>query len=161
MEGVNESMLKEEFVKSLNEINVNAEKQRHQPVASAPTGEEEAHGNSIESSNSNKTQSIATVTIPASTNITIQVNNSNGTQSKPSTLQSMLASVEALTDVDECSSNDLNDCGAGAVCVNSVGSYRCMCVDGFADLQPSLPGRVCSAELKNCDYCNQRGDCLR
>lgn len=162
MEGVSESMLKEEFVKSLNEINSNADKQRHQATVTAvPAGEEESHGNSIENSadKSNRTAS-ATVTIPASSNVTIQVNNSNGTQSKP-TLTQMLATVEALTDLDECSSNELNDCGAGAVCVNSIGSYRCTCVDGFADLQPSLPGRVCSAELRNCDLCNQRGDCIR
>ena len=159
MEGVSESMLKEELVKSLNEINVNAEKQRH--ATPAAPAEEESHGNSIEGSpeKSNKTAS-ATVTIPVSSNVTIMVNNSNGTQSRP-TLTQMLATVEALTDLDECSSNELNDCGAGAVCVNSIGSYRCTCVDGFADLQPSLPGRVCSAELRNCDLCNQRGDCIR
>ena len=161
MEGVSESMLKEEFVKSLNEINTNADKQRHQAASPATPADEESHGNSIESSpeKANRTAS-ATVTIQASGNMTILVNNSNGTQSKP-TLTQMLATVEALTDLDECSSNELNDCGAGAVCVNSIGSYRCTCVDGFADLQPSLPGRVCSAELRNCDLCNQRGDCIR
>jgi len=158
MEGVSESMLKEEFVKSLNEINVIAEKQRHQPVTDSMS-EDDTHGNSINSlEKANRTASI--VTIPASQNVTIQVNNSNGTQSKP-ILNSMLATVEALTDVDECGSNDLNDCGAGAVCVNSIGSYRCTCVDGFADLQPQLPGRVCSAELKDCDFCSGRGTCVR
>lgn len=156
MEGISESMLKEEFVKSLNELNVNADKQR-QNVSPTLNSEDESHGNSIDEKN--KTAS-ATITIPASTNVTLQVNNSNETQSKP-TLQQMLATVEALTDVDECNSNDLNDCGAGAVCINSVGSYRCTCVDGFADLQPSLPGRVCSSELKSCDLCNNRGDCIR
>lgn len=159
MEGVSESMLKEEFVKSLNEINVIADKQRHQPVTTVTPNEDESHGNSLDNlEKSNRTATI--VTISASQNVTIQVNNSNGTQSKP-TLNTMLATVEALTDVDECSSNELNDCGAGAVCVNSVGSYRCACVDGFADLQPTLPGRVCSAELKDCDFCSGRGTCVR
>ena len=159
MEGVSESMLKEEFVKSLNEINVIADKQRHQPVTTVTPNEDESHGNSLDNlEKSNRTATI--VTISASQNVTIQVNSSNGTQSKP-TLNTMLATVEALTDVDECSSNELNDCGAGAVCVNSVGSYRCACVDGFADLQPTLPGRVCSAELKDCDFCSGRGTCVR
>lgn len=35
-----------------------------------------------------------------------------------------------LADIDECKTDD-GECGAHAVCVNTVGSYNCVCIQGF------------------------------
>lgn len=71
------------------------------------------------------------------------------------------AEVEDVMDFDECSDPRYHDCSSAAVCINHQGSYSCKCKGIFADLDPSLPGRVCSSEIKNCDMCNGRGDCVR
>lgn len=71
-----------------------------------------------------------------------------------------LADVEQVTDLDECANPALNDCHEGAVCINEPGSYRCDCRE-YPDLNPLHPGRQCASELKSCDYCNNRGDCVR
>jgi hypothetical protein len=34
-------------------------------------------------------------------------------------------------DIDECSSNERNECQTNAVCINTIGSYKCICKDGF------------------------------
>ena len=34
-------------------------------------------------------------------------------------------------DVDECNSVDLNACGYGSECQNTMGSFMCPCLDGF------------------------------
>lgn len=34
-------------------------------------------------------------------------------------------------DVDECSSNEKNDCNPNAMCTNTEGSYVCRCIRGF------------------------------
>ena len=33
-------------------------------------------------------------------------------------------------DINECA-DGLDDCGANANCVNTIGSFECQCVDGF------------------------------
>ncbi|KAI1290068.1 Transmembrane matrix receptor MUP-4 [Halotydeus destructor] len=71
------------------------------------------------------------------------------------------AEVEDVMDFDECSDPNLNDCSSASICINQIGSYTCKCKGFFADLDPSLPGRVCAAEVKQCDLCNGRGDCIR
>lgn len=75
--------------------------------------------------------------------------------------QSISADVEDVADFDECKSEQFNDCAASAICINEPGSYRCECKNGYPDLDPSFPGRVCAAEIKACDYCYGRGDCIR
>ncbi|XP_013781631.1 uncharacterized threonine-rich GPI-anchored glycoprotein PJ4664.02-like, partial [Limulus polyphemus] len=67
-------------------------------------------------------------------------------------------SVQNAQDFDECS-DDYNDCGRAAMCINQPGTFTCKCKDGYEDLNPSLPGRVCLGEIKDCEYCNGRGDC--
>ena len=34
-------------------------------------------------------------------------------------------------DVDECSSDEKNDCNPNAMCTNTEGSYVCRCIRGF------------------------------
>jgi len=89
----------------------------------------------------------------------------NGSQSTmdellPNPNALFLADVEQVTDLNECASPALNDCHEAAICINEPGSYRCDCRE-WPDLNPLNPGRQCGAELKSCDYCNNRGDCLR
>lgn len=71
------------------------------------------------------------------------------------------AEVEDVMDFDECSDPKYHDCSSAAVCINQQGSYTCKCKGIFSDLDLSLPGRVCASEIKNCDQCNGRGDCVR
>lgn len=72
-----------------------------------------------------------------------------------------LGQVEKVVDFDECSSHIHNDCSPRARCINEPGSYRCQCLDNFIDLDQSLPGRLCSSEMKSCEYCHGRGDCWK
>ncbi|XP_030648093.1 uromodulin-like 1 [Chanos chanos] len=51
-----------------------------------------------------------------------------------------------IQDLNECSLND-TDCSRWADCVNTMGSYTCVCRDGFTDSNPSVPGRVCTGPL--------------
>jgi hypothetical protein len=71
------------------------------------------------------------------------------------------ADVEDVIDFDECSSEEYNDCAASARCINEPGTYRCECLNGYPDLDISLPGRVCASEIKGCEFCHGRGDCIR
>ncbi|CAG2161804.1 unnamed protein product, partial [Oppiella nova] len=71
------------------------------------------------------------------------------------------ADVEDVIDFDECSSEQYNDCAASARCINEPGTYRCECLNGYPDLDISLPGRVCASEIKGCEFCHGRGDCIR
>ena len=36
-------------------------------------------------------------------------------------------------DVDECKSTSLNNCGVNTDCINTAGSYNCVCHPGFDD----------------------------
>jgi hypothetical protein len=71
------------------------------------------------------------------------------------------ADVEDVIDFDECSSEQYNDCAASARCINEPGTYRCECINGYPDLDLSFPGRVCASEIKGCEFCHGRGDCVR
>lgn len=81
-------------------------------------------------------------------------------ESLPNPNALFLADVELVSDLDECANPQLNDCHETASCINEVGSYRCDCAD-YPDLNPIHPGRSCGLEIKACDYCNNRGDCIR
>ncbi|XP_022247996.1 uncharacterized protein LOC106464554 [Limulus polyphemus] len=74
-------------------------------------------------------------------------------------VSSLTQSVQNVQDFNECV-KDYNDCARTAICINQPGTYTCKCKDFYEDLDLKLPGRVCSGEIKNCDYCNYRGDCI-
>lgn len=62
--------------------------------------------------------------------------------------------------MDECSSDDLNDCHEEATCSNIWGSFRCVCNQGLRDPwsdQPQRAGRECHSCPEA--YCNNRGIC--
>lgn len=75
--------------------------------------------------------------------------------------QLIYADLEDVTDFDECSSEKYNDCASSARCINQPGSYRCECLNGYPDLDISLPGRMCASEIKACEFCHGHGDCFR
>ena len=75
--------------------------------------------------------------------------------------QHIYADLEDVIDFDECSSDQYNDCASSARCINEPGSYRCECLNGYPDLDVSLPGRMCASEIKACEFCNGHGDCFR
>ena len=47
------------------------------------------------------------------------------------------------TDIDECSYSSLNNCSENANCTDTIGSYECMCTDGYTG-----DGRVCDGLWK-------------
>lgn len=55
-----------------------------------------------------------------------------------------LGSATDCQDVDECASEDMNDCGEHARCENRAGTYECVCNAGFGG-----DGRTCNA-LSDC-----------
>ena len=72
-----------------------------------------------------------------------------------------LNAVPRVEDLNECSSNEWNDCSKNARCINEFGSFRCMCLEGYEDKHPGdqfKSGRVCSACSPQ--YCNNRGECF-
>lgn len=73
----------------------------------------------------------------------------------------IFADLEDVADFDECSSEEYNDCASSARCINELGTYKCECLNGYPDLDPGNPGRMCSSEIKACEFCNGRGDCFR
>ncbi|OTF78555.1 EGF and SEA domain containing protein [Euroglyphus maynei] len=75
--------------------------------------------------------------------------------------QQIYADLEDVIDFDECNSEEYNDCASSARCINEPGSYRCECLNGYPDLDLSLPGRMCASEIKACEFCYGRGDCYR
>ncbi|CAH1247820.1 SCUBE3 [Branchiostoma lanceolatum] len=54
-------------------------------------------------------------------------------------------------DIDECSSDALNDCSHNAVCNNTIGGYLCQCQDGF-----SGDGSLCG-DIDECIQLGERG----
>lgn len=76
----------------------------------------------------------------------------------------MLDSKEAvsrLTDINECSNKDLNDCSKFATCTNEFGGFQCQCLAGYEDKymseERSKHGRVCLGCSPS--YCSNRGEC--
>jgi len=53
---------------------------------------------------------------------------------------------ENCTDVDECSSADLNTCAINGRCTNTLGSYNCSCYEGFMG-----DGHLCIESIDRCD----------
>uniref|UniRef100_A0A182P3L5 EGF-like domain-containing protein n=1 Tax=Anopheles epiroticus TaxID=199890 RepID=A0A182P3L5_9DIPT len=68
--------------------------------------------------------------------------------------------VSSVQDVDECTSDELNDCDEEAQCTNLFGTFRCECNVGFRDPwadQPQRAGRECLSCPES--YCTNRGTC--
>ena len=65
------------------------------------------------------------------------------------------ASFIFITDADECTAPEANDCHSSALCTNTEGSYVCRCFRGYAG-----DGRVCSGRLSmnfvKCDLKQRR-----
>ncbi|XP_069578815.1 uromodulin-like 1 [Brachyistius frenatus] len=51
-----------------------------------------------------------------------------------------------VQDVNECVHPALRQCSLQADCNNTVGSYQCVCHQGFIDVNPSNPGTRCTAD---------------
>ncbi|CAK8681547.1 unnamed protein product [Clavelina lepadiformis] len=64
----------------------------------------------------------------------------------------------AVKDVDECSTAGTNDCSFHARCINIDGGFTCSCNEGFQDVSPNRPGRLCE---NFCDSakCLNGGEC--
>ncbi|XP_055538806.1 uncharacterized protein LOC129726146 isoform X2 [Wyeomyia smithii] len=76
-------------------------------------------------------------------------------------VDSPTGAVSSVQDVDECISDDLNDCDEEASCTNMFGTFRCECGYGFRDPwadQPQRSGRECLSCPDS--YCNNRGTCM-
>ncbi|XP_053689205.1 uncharacterized protein LOC128738238 isoform X2 [Sabethes cyaneus] len=76
-------------------------------------------------------------------------------------VDSPTGAVSSVQDVDECTSDDLNDCDEEATCTNMFGTFRCECGYGFRDPwadQPQRAGRECLSCPDS--YCNNRGTCM-
>ncbi|XP_051862217.1 uncharacterized protein LOC127565783 isoform X1 [Drosophila albomicans] len=73
-------------------------------------------------------------------------------------------SINSLTiqDFNECKHKTFNDCSMNATCFNLVGSYTCVCRDGYADESENTnyPGRKCSDKVIGCNKCNYHGICI-
>lgn len=54
-----------------------------------------------------------------------------------------LDSVCVIADIDECELPTLHHCPPSAGCNNTLGSYRCVCHQGYVDADPSNPGTSC------------------
>ena len=39
--------------------------------------------------------------------------------------------ISNLTDVNECLNSTLNGCHENATCTDTIGSYECVCLEGF------------------------------
>lgn len=141
---INEGTLKEELTKKLN--------MRQAAALAAATA---ASSVDVKKSNSSDPSSdVSTSNIAANDSL------ASGDEMLPNPNALFLADVEQVSDLDECASPSLNDCHEAAICINEIGSYRCDCGE-YPDANPQNPGRSCGMELKACDYCNNRGDCLR
>lgn len=62
-----------------------------------------------------------------------------------------------LSDLDECLSDDLNNCGPNADCLNLQGSFRCICRYGYHGV-----GTACQ-DINECNsgyYCHPDFECV-
>lgn len=51
-------------------------------------------------------------------------------------------------DVNECESEEVQACpGTNSECINTLGSFQCQCLAGFAEINGSCLGKCISLEL--------------
>ncbi|XP_014208200.1 uncharacterized protein LOC106639211 [Copidosoma floridanum] len=75
-------------------------------------------------------------------------------------VESPAGSISNLQDLDECASNELNDCHAQATCANTWGGFTCNCKPGLKDPHKNdqlVSGRTCLSCPTS--HCNNRGTC--
>ena len=59
------------------------------------------------------------------------------------TLKITVTLENLYTDIDECSLG-IDNCDNNAVCINTVGSFECICLPGFTGDGVTCTGLVCS-----------------
>ncbi|XP_061595220.1 uromodulin-like 1 [Cololabis saira] len=52
-----------------------------------------------------------------------------------------------VEDMDECEHPALHQCSLQADCNNTMGSYQCVCHQGYTDVDPNNPGVYCTAQV--------------
>lgn len=57
--------------------------------------------------------------------------------------------TDCSEDVNECVGPNADDCGDNAVCVNSPGTFQCMCIVGFRTASGQCVGRYLNEALFN------------
>lgn len=76
--------------------------------------------------------------------------------------QSVIISDVTVTDYNECTKDEDNDCSDHALCINLEGGYTCSCNAGFSDNSVNtltFPGRQCGQKCTS-DHCNYNGYCF-
>lgn len=63
-----------------------------------------------------------------------------------------LDSVIVIADIDECELPTLHHCPHSAGCNNTLGSYRCICHQGYVDADPSYPGASCKGWITSSSF---------
>lgn len=66
---------------------------------------------------------------------------------------------------DECKFPHLNDCHLNAQCIEQDEGYDCRCNQGFKDMRPDHPGRVCQQMINECaspnlNSCDKNAKCV-
>uniref|UniRef100_UPI0037E9756B uromodulin-like 1 n=1 Tax=Semicossyphus pulcher TaxID=241346 RepID=UPI0037E9756B len=85
------------------------------------------------------------------TSLLIDSNSTLSLHNVTSRLHLLLAHIQEVSsvtveDVNECTQPALRRCSLQANCTNTVGSYRCACLQGYTDVDPNNPGAHCTAE---------------
>ncbi|XP_041656670.1 uromodulin-like 1 isoform X2 [Cheilinus undulatus] len=88
------------------------------------------------------------------TSLLIECNNSLSLHNVTTKLHLLLAHIQEVSsvtveDVNECTQPPLRRCSLRANCTNTVGSYRCTCLQGYTDVDPSNPGAHCRADVSD------------
>lgn len=58
--------------------------------------------------------------------------------------------TEPFAVVNECRFPHLNDCHQNAECIDKEDGYECKCHQGFMDMKPERPGRLCKQMVDEC-----------
>uniref|UniRef100_A0A915IYM1 EGF-like domain-containing protein n=1 Tax=Romanomermis culicivorax TaxID=13658 RepID=A0A915IYM1_ROMCU len=73
--------------------------------------------------------------------------------------------VNGCKDIEECTQLNMRVCpNANTYCVNTIGSYRCVCGKGFEELMPNMPEPVACVDVPECErgiaQCTSHSDCI-
>ncbi|UXI22607.1 AF-10 protein [Sarcoptes scabiei] len=115
--------------------------------------------NQKSSASINPTQNIKRVLQQELTQVIVDSNNNLGESQLA--VDSPSNALARIDDLNECSSEDHNDCSKNARCINEFGGFRCECEPGYEDKFPDnkwQSGRVCLTCPRQ--YCSNRGECL-